>query len=70
MAGIAREKPNKRRYEMNLPVSKTTKASDLFVPTLEAAFDAGGVHLGEVPVDYSKNQKVLIDDLAEKVCLI
>ncbi len=40
------------------------------VPTLEAAFTAGGVHLVEVPVDYSENQKVLIDDLAEKTCLI
>ena len=39
-------------------------------PTLEAAFDAGGVHLVEVPVDYSENSKVLIDELAEKVCLI
>ncbi|WP_323775425.1 acetolactate synthase large subunit [Leisingera sp.] len=40
------------------------------VPTFENAFDAGGVHLIDVPVDYSENQRVLIDELAEKVCLI
>ena len=40
------------------------------VPTLETAFNAGGVHIVDVPVDYSENTKVLIDELAEKVCLI
>ncbi len=40
------------------------------VPTLEAAFTSGGVHLVDVPVDYSENKRVLIDELAEKVCLI
>jgi len=48
---------------------RVTATEDL-VPILEAAFEAGGVHLVEVPVDYSENQKVLIDDLAAKVCLI
>jgi len=32
-------------------------------PTLEAAFNAGGVHLVSVPVDYSENSRVLIDEL-------
>ena len=40
------------------------------IPTLETAFNAGGVHIVDVPVDYSENTKVLIDELAEKVCLI
>jgi len=40
------------------------------VPTFEKAFKAGGVHLVDLPVDYSENQKVLIDELADKVCLI
>lgn len=40
------------------------------VPTFEAAFKAGGVHLIDVPVDYSENKRVLIDELKEKVCLI
>jgi acetolactate synthase-1/2/3 large subunit len=30
----------------------------------------GGVHLIELPVDYSENQKVLVDELKEKVCLV
>ena len=45
-------------------------ATDDLIPTFEKAFEAGGVHLVEVPVDYSENQKVLIDELAAKVCLI
>jgi len=44
--------------------------ADALVPIFEQAFEAGGVHLIDVPVDYSENQKVLIDELAEKVCLI
>ena len=41
-----------------------------FAPLMESCFEAGGVHLIEVPVDYSENKRVLIDELAEKVCLI
>jgi acetolactate synthase-1/2/3 large subunit len=39
-------------------------ASDQLLPTLEAAFAAGGVHLVVAPVDYSENKRVLIDELA------
>jgi acetolactate synthase-1/2/3 large subunit len=48
---------------------RVTCAQDL-IPTYEKAFSAGGVHLVELPVDYAENQRVLIDELAEKVCLI
>lgn len=48
---------------------RVTSAEEL-APTFEKAFTAGGVHLVEIPVDYSENQKVLIDELAEKVCLL
>jgi acetolactate synthase I/II/III large subunit len=41
-----------------------------FISTFEQAFSDGGVHLIEVPVDYSENQRVLIDELAAKVCLL
>jgi acetolactate synthase I/II/III large subunit len=34
-------------------------------PALESAFKAGGVQLVSVPVDYSENQRVLIDELAK-----
>ncbi len=37
--------------------------ADGLVPTLEAAFKAGGVHLVAVPVDYSENIRVLVDEL-------
>ena len=42
-------------------------AADRLVGTLEAAFAAGGVHLVIVPVDYSENKRVLIDELARKL---
>ncbi|HME20119.1 MAG TPA: hypothetical protein VKI44_01920 [Acetobacteraceae bacterium] len=32
-------------------------------PTLETAFAEGGVHLVTVPVDYSENMRVLVDEL-------
>jgi acetolactate synthase I/II/III large subunit len=38
--------------------------------TFEKAFNAGGVHLVEVPMDYSENTKVLIEELQQKVCLL
>lgn len=40
------------------------------VPTFEKAFKAGGVHLVDIPVDYSENQRVLIDELQKKVSLL
>jgi acetolactate synthase-1/2/3 large subunit len=46
------------------------EATEDLVPTFEKAFKAGGVHLVDLPVDYSENQKVLIDELAEKACFI
>jgi acetolactate synthase-1/2/3 large subunit len=36
------------------------------IPTLRKAFDAGGVHLVAVPVDYSENMRVLIDELGNR----
>ncbi|MCX4026170.1 thiamine pyrophosphate-dependent enzyme [Spartinivicinus marinus] len=40
------------------------------VTTFEKAFAAGGVHLIDVPVDYSENKRVLIDELQAKVCML
>jgi acetolactate synthase-1/2/3 large subunit len=42
-------------------------AADQLLETLDAAFVAGGVHLVTVPVDYSENKRVLIDELAQKL---
>jgi acetolactate synthase-1/2/3 large subunit len=43
------------------------KAIGDFAPTLEAAFKAGGVHLVTVPIDYSENTRVLVEELANHV---
>lgn len=39
------------------------ESDDGLVPALEAAFAGGGIHLVAVPVDYSENMRVLIDEL-------
>jgi acetolactate synthase-1/2/3 large subunit len=38
---------------------------DALAPALEKAFASGGLHLITVPVDYSENTRVLIDELCE-----
>ena len=42
------------------------KSVDALVPTLEAAFKEGGVHLVDVPIDYSENTRVLVDELRNR----
>jgi acetolactate synthase-1/2/3 large subunit len=37
--------------------------TDELIPVLEAAFQGGGVHLVDVPIDYSENTRVLVDEL-------
>ena len=37
------------------------------VPTLEAAFAEGGVHLVAVPIDYSENTRVFVNELGGRV---
>jgi acetolactate synthase-1/2/3 large subunit len=44
---------------------RVASASEL-APTLEAALSAGGVHLVSVPVDYSENIRVLVDELVAR----
>jgi acetolactate synthase I/II/III large subunit len=36
-------------------------------PALEKAFGGGGVHIVIVPVDYSENKRVLVDELAQRL---
>jgi acetolactate synthase-1/2/3 large subunit len=43
------------------------ETADGLAATLEAAFSAGGVHLVAVPVDYSENKRVLVDELRSRV---
>jgi acetolactate synthase-1/2/3 large subunit len=40
------------------------------VETLEGAFAEGGVHLIEVPVDYSENEAVFLEELQQRTCLL
>jgi acetolactate synthase-1/2/3 large subunit len=42
--------------------TRVTATADL-IPALEAAFTGGGVHLVAVPIDYSENIRVLVDEL-------
>ncbi len=45
--------------------SRVTAVEEL-VPVLEAAFAGGGVHLVDVPIDYSENTRVLVDELRNR----
>ena len=37
---------------------------------LKGRLDSGGVHLIEVPIDYSENEKVFLEELKSKTCLL
>jgi len=43
-------------------------SADGLIPALEAAFSRRGVHLIAVPIDYSENVRVLVDELRRAVC--
>jgi acetolactate synthase-1/2/3 large subunit len=43
------------------------ESTDDLIPALERAFKSGGVHLVAVPIDYTENTRVLIDELREKL---
>jgi acetolactate synthase-1/2/3 large subunit len=42
---------------------RRVQTADGLAPALEAAFSGGGVQLMAVPVDYSENMRVLVDEL-------
>jgi acetolactate synthase-1/2/3 large subunit len=46
------------------------ESSDQLIPLINECYEKGGVHLIDLPVDYSENNKVLIDELRERVCAI
>jgi acetolactate synthase-1/2/3 large subunit len=48
---------------------RVTSATE-FSNMLETCLNTKGVHLLEVPVDYSENKRVLTEELRQKVCLI
>jgi acetolactate synthase-1/2/3 large subunit len=43
------------------------EATEALIPTLEAAFRAGGVHIVAMPIDYSENKRVLVDELKARL---
>jgi acetolactate synthase-1/2/3 large subunit len=45
----------------------SVERSDALARTLEAAFENGGVNLVSVPIDYSENTRVLVDELKANV---
>ncbi len=45
--------------------TRVTAVHDL-VPSIEAAFAGGGVHLLDVPIDYSENTRVLVNELRNR----
>lgn len=46
------------------------ETSESFIPLINACYAQGGVHVIELPVDYSENNKVLIDELKARVCIL
>ncbi len=48
--------------------SRVESANDL-APTLETAFARGGVQLVTVPIDYSENMRVLVDELRDQALM-
>ena len=51
-------------------VGHRVENTESFVPLIKRCFEDGGVHLIELPVDYSENNKVLIDELKDRVCVM
>ena len=41
------------------------ESSDQLVPLVESCFEAGGVHVIDLPVDYSQNDRILNQEIRE-----
>ena len=48
--------------------TRVNTAAEL-APALETAFAGGGIHLVIVPVDYSENKQVLVDEPAQRLAV-
>ena len=46
------------------------ESTDSFAPLLQQCMDEGGVHLVEVPLDYSENHAVLHEELSNIMCSV
>jgi acetolactate synthase-1/2/3 large subunit len=66
--GLTFGNPNFDTYAKSYGIGGTTvKGADDLASALEAAFAAGGVQLVTVPVDYSENNRVLMDELCANI---
>tara|TARA_R110002110_G_scaffold415857_1_gene658501 strand:+ start:2339 stop:3991 length:1653 start_codon:yes stop_codon:yes gene_type:complete len=69
--GLEFGNPNFVQYADSFGIKgySVSKTED-FLPLMEQCFAEGGIHLIDLPIDYSDSKKVLIDELRDKVCLI
>jgi len=66
--GLTFGNPDFVRYAENYGAKGTRVTSTAgLIPALEAAFEGGGVHLVVVPIDYTENTRVLVDELRARV---
>ena len=66
--GLEFDNPDFVKYAESYGASgHRVEATEDLIPTFNKAFEAGGVHIVEIPVDYSENQKVLIDEVKGSV---
>jgi len=69
--GLGFNNPDFELYARSFGASgHRVESADSFAPLLEHCLAVGGVHLIDLPVDYSENKKILIDELKAKVCLL
>ncbi|UPJ79245.1 acetolactate synthase large subunit [Bradyrhizobium sp. 183] len=69
--GLTFGNPDFVRYAESFGAKGTrVKSVDALVPMLETAFIEGGVHLVDVPIDYSENTRVLLEELCDRQPLI
>jgi acetolactate synthase-1/2/3 large subunit len=66
--GMTFDNPDFVRYAgaYGAAATRVNAAAEL-APALENAFASGGVHLVIVPIDYSENKRVLVDELAQRL---
>lgn len=65
--GLTFNNPDFVQYASSYGAKGTrVKNTDGLAPALEAAFREGGVHLVTAPIDYSENQRVLVDELKSR----
>ena len=66
--GLTFGNPDFVRYAESYGAKGTRVTStEGLIPALEAAFQVGGVHLVAVPIDYTENTRVLVDELRARV---